>query len=68
LGGYIGYSCILFGDAVRKAGGERYYSLEMNPEFAAVIMSLVDLAGLSGIVKVIVGSSDALLRRPPQAH
>ncbi|EAW13536.1 O-methyltransferase [Aspergillus clavatus NRRL 1] len=63
LGGYVGYSCILFGNAVRKAGGERYYSLEMNPEFAAVIMSLVDLAGLSDVVKVVVGSSDASLAR-----
>lgn len=63
LGGYVGYSCILFGDAVRKAGGERYFSLEMNPEFAAVIMSLVDLAGLSSVVKVIVGSSDASIAR-----
>jgi catechol O-methyltransferase len=63
LGGYIGYSCILFGDAVRKAGGERYFSLERNPEFAAVISSLVDLAGLSDIVKVIVGSSDASIQR-----
>ncbi|RAL07777.1 uncharacterized protein BO97DRAFT_438079 [Aspergillus homomorphus CBS 101889] len=63
LGGYVGYSCLLFGNAVRKAGGHRYYSLEMNPEFAAVIMSLVDLAGLSDIVKVIVGSSDASVAR-----
>ncbi|PSN64829.1 S-adenosyl-L-methionine-dependent methyltransferase [Corynespora cassiicola Philippines] len=63
LGGYVGYSCILFGDAVRKAGGERYYSLERNPEFAAVISSLVDLAGLSDTVKVIVGSSDESLAR-----
>lgn len=53
----------MFGDAVRKAGGERYFSLEMNPEFAAVIMSLVDLAGLADIVKVIVGSSDASIAR-----
>lgn len=35
----------------------------MNPEFAAVIMSLVDLAGLSDIVKVVVGSSDASIAR-----
>lgn len=63
LGGYIGYSCILFGDAVRKAGGKKYYSLERNPEFAAVIASLVDLAGLSDVVKVIVGSSDASIKR-----
>ncbi|KAL6713222.1 hypothetical protein ACLMJK_009343 [Lecanora helva] len=63
LGGYIGYSCILFGDAVRKAGGKTYFSLERNPEFAAVIMSLVDLAGLSDIVKVVVGSSADSIKR-----
>lgn len=63
LGGYVGYSCILFGNAVRKAGGARYFSLERNPEFAAVIASLVDLAGLSDIVKVIVGSSDVSIKR-----
>ncbi|KAL8995398.1 MAG: hypothetical protein Q9188_006823 [Gyalolechia gomerana] len=63
LGGYIGYSALLFGDAVRKAGGKRYFSLERNPEFAAVIMSLVDLAGLSDIVKVVVGSSAESIKR-----
>ncbi|KAL8937304.1 MAG: hypothetical protein Q9216_004492 [Gyalolechia sp. 2 TL-2023] len=63
LGGYIGYSALLFGDAVRKAGGKRYFSLERNPEFAAVIMSLVDLAGLSDVVKVVVGSSAESIKR-----
>ena len=63
LGGYIGYSALLFGDAVRKAGGIRYFSLERNPEFAAVIMSLVDLAGLSDVVKVVVGSSADSIKR-----
>lgn len=63
LGGYIGYSCILFGDAVQRAGGQKYYSLERNPEFAAVISSLADLAGLSDVIKVIVGSSDVSIKR-----
>lgn len=63
LGGYIGYSCILFGDAVRKAGGKRFYSLERNPEFGAVIGSLVHLAGLSDVVKVEIGPSDASIKR-----
>ena len=63
LGGYVGYSCILFGDALRKVGGKRYFSLERSPEFAAVIMSLADLAGLSDIVKVVVGPSDVSLQR-----
>lgn len=35
----------------------------MNPEFAAVIMSLVDLAGLGDIVKVVVGPSDSSITR-----
>ena len=68
LGGYVGYSCILFGDAVRKAGGKRYFSLERNPEFAAVIASLVDLAGLSDVMKVVVGSSEASIKRLHASH
>ena len=63
LGGYVGYSALLFGDAVRQAGGKRYFSLERNPEFAAVIMALVDLAGLSDVVKVIVGPSAESIKR-----
>ena len=48
---------------MRQAGGQRYFSLERNPEFAAVIMSLVDLAGLSDTIKVIVGSSADSIKR-----
>lgn len=63
MGGYVGYSCILFGAAVKAAGGKRYYSLERSPEFAAVIMALVHLAGLSDVVKVEIGSSDTSIKR-----
>ena len=63
LGGYVGYSAILFGACLRECGGQLYFSLERNPEFAAVIMSLVNLAGLSDIVKVVVGSSADSIRR-----
>ena len=38
-------------------------TLERNPEFAAVIGSLVELAGLSDTVKVVVGPSDRSLGR-----
>ncbi|KAM5348991.1 hypothetical protein ACJ41O_008814 [Fusarium nematophilum] len=62
LGGYVGYSAILFADAVRSSGG-RYYSLERNPEFAAVITSLIDLAGLRSTATVVVGPSDGSLAR-----
>ncbi len=57
LGAYIGYSAVLFGDAARRAGGKKYYSLERDAGLAAVAMSLVDLAGLSNFVRVIVGPS-----------
>ncbi|KZF19107.1 catechol O-methyltransferase [Xylona heveae TC161] len=63
LGGYVGYSAILFGEALREAGGKRYFSLERDPVFGAVILSLVDLAGLSDVVKVVVGPSADSLRR-----
>lgn len=63
LGGYVGYSALLFGDAVRKSGGSKYYSLEKNPEFAAVAMSFIDLAGLGDLVKVWIGASDQSLAK-----
>jgi catechol O-methyltransferase len=63
LGGYIGYSALLFGNAVRKAGGQRYWSLEKSPLFAAVARSLVDLAGLADVVQIEVGASGESLER-----
>ncbi|KAK4129718.1 catechol O-methyltransferase [Parathielavia appendiculata] len=63
LGGYVAYSCILFADAVREAGGERYFTLERDPVFGAVIMALVDLAGLNDFVTVVFGSSDTSIKR-----
>ncbi|KAK4096850.1 hypothetical protein N658DRAFT_518967 [Parathielavia hyrcaniae] len=63
LGGYVGYSCILFADAVRRAGGEQYFTLERDPVFGAIIMALVDLAGLADFVTVVIGSSDPSIRR-----
>lgn len=63
LGGYVGYSSILFGDAFKRSGGQRYYTLESSPEFAAVIMALVKLAGLDDVVEVLVGDSGASLER-----
>lgn len=61
LGGYIGYSAILFGDAVRRAGGKRYLSLELNPEYAAIANMFIELAGLRDFVRTIVGRSDVSL-------
>ncbi|KAJ5775484.1 uncharacterized protein N7511_000495, partial [Penicillium nucicola] len=63
LGCYVGYSAIVFGDAVRRNGGERYLSLELNPEFAAIANMLIELAGLREFVSVIVGRSDVSLHK-----
>lgn len=37
------------------------YSLEMSPQFAAIATELIDLAGLSKIVTVIVGPASTSL-------
>jgi catechol O-methyltransferase len=63
LGGYCGYSTILFADALRGAGGRKYYSLERNPKFAQNISTVVDFSGLGDIVEVIVGPSSEGLQR-----
>ncbi|RDL37139.1 S-adenosyl-L-methionine-dependent methyltransferase [Venustampulla echinocandica] len=63
LGGYIGYSAIMFSSAMKAAGGKHYYSVEKNPLFAAVATALVDLAGLRDTVRVIVGTGAEGIQR-----
>jgi catechol O-methyltransferase len=57
LGSYIGYSTVLFAAALRAAGGKEYISFEREPKFARVAGEMVELAGLSDIVRFVVGSS-----------
>lgn len=63
LGSYVGYSAVLFGDAVRRNGGKRYLSLELNPLYAAISKMMVELAGLRDFVTIIVGRSDVSLHK-----
>ncbi|RAK72552.1 O-methyltransferase [Aspergillus fijiensis CBS 313.89] len=79
LGGYVGYSAILFGSILKEmwtpnhpdhadleAGEEdkpRVYSIEIDPLVASVAMNLVSLAGLQDLVEVVVGASAHTLRR-----
>ncbi|KAJ5111311.1 hypothetical protein N7532_001846 [Penicillium argentinense] len=60
LGGYVGYSAVLFGNSLKAHGG-RFVSIEKNPEMAAVANQLVDLAGLRENVRILVGSSNEVL-------
>ncbi|KAG8532294.1 uncharacterized protein KY384_003935 [Bacidia gigantensis] len=48
---------------MRNNGGSKYISFERNPEFGAVIASLADLAGLSDLVKVVIGPSADSIKR-----
>lgn len=68
LGGYVGYSAILFGDAIRANGGKQFLSIEKNPEVAAVANQLVDLAGLRDTVRILVGASDEVLLELVRDH
>jgi catechol O-methyltransferase len=68
LGGYLGYSAILFADAMRKAPSSteskiRVWSLEMSPEFATIAEKLIEIAGLSALVTVVVGPAEESLRK-----
>ncbi|OOF98078.1 hypothetical protein ASPCADRAFT_205341 [Aspergillus carbonarius ITEM 5010] len=68
LGGYLGYSAILFADAMRQAASGtstelRVWSLEADPLIASIAMNFIDLVGLSDIVKVVVGPAADSLRR-----
>ncbi|PYI08489.1 O-methyltransferase [Aspergillus sclerotiicarbonarius CBS 121057] len=62
LGGYVGYSAILFGNALKRAGGQKYISLELNPLFAEISDAMIRLAGLEDIVEIIVGPCRESLR------
>lgn len=67
LGGYLGYSAILFADAMRRYQEPnqrlRVWSLEMNSGFASIAREMVGLAGLSDIVTVMEGSASESLQK-----
>jgi catechol O-methyltransferase len=63
LGGYVGYSAILFGDEVRKAGGGRYVSFEYDSDYAGIARSLVQFAGLGEFVEIREGLCSVSLEK-----
>lgn len=69
LGGYIGWGAVAFGGLLRelhshvKSGEIRLYSFELEPRFAAIANSFVELAGLNDVVQVVIGSAEESLRR-----
>ena len=67
LGGYLGYSAIVFADAMRRAYGSseglRIWSIEMSDECANIATRFIELAGLADIVTVVRGTAKEMLRK-----
>jgi len=66
LGCYVGYLAILFGGALSRVNAtisdtgctlSKYFSFEINEEFAAIAKQFIELAGLSDCVEIIVGKA-----------
>jgi catechol O-methyltransferase len=53
LGGYVGYSAVLFSSALPEDG--KYYSFELSEEYASIARQVIDLAGLGSKVEIIIG-------------
>lgn len=68
LGGYVGYSTLLFGAALKEAGGRKYLSFEVSPRFAAISAALIQLAELDDIVEIHVGPCRDSLQKLRQSH
>lgn len=57
LGGYLGYSAVLFASEIADDPEAKYYSFELNPEFAKIANYVIGLAGLLDKVEIIVGKA-----------
>ncbi|KAI5965075.1 hypothetical protein KGF57_000868 [Candida theae] len=57
LGGYLGYSAVLFANELIQDPEAKYYSFEVNPEFAKIATDVIRLAGLSKKIEIIVGKA-----------
>ncbi|KAJ5649251.1 catechol O-methyltransferase 1 [Penicillium longicatenatum] len=68
LGGYVGYSALLFGNAVKRSGGRKYLSLERSPKFAGIARVLIELAELDDVVEIVVGPCRDSLRKLRENH
>lgn len=70
LGCYVGYSAILFGAELAKQNLKysqkgntpaKYYSFEISVEYAEIARQMVEIAGLSNTVEIIVGAAGRTL-------
>ncbi|KAM3076995.1 hypothetical protein ACMFMF_004910 [Clarireedia jacksonii] len=63
LGGYLGYSAILFANKMREVHGDsaclKVLSLELDPLCATIARQLISLAGLNSMISVFLGSASS---------
>jgi len=59
VGGYCGYSAVRIGRELRE--GDRLFSIEIKPLHAAIATKILEYAGLSDRVKVVVGTVETKL-------
>lgn len=70
LGGYVGYLAVLFGLRLAQINSHlqrsdkpsKYYSFEANAEYAKIAQFMIDLAGISDTVEIIVGKAADTLK------
>jgi catechol O-methyltransferase len=66
LGGYLGYSAILFACTMREVKPKdapfKLWSLEYSPEFSAIARELIEIAGLERDIEVVTGAAGDSLR------
>ena len=67
LGGYVGYSAILFAKQMRAQASDarpvHVWSLEKEEQFATIARDLISLAGLQDCVTVVTGPADESLKK-----
>ncbi|KAI9994360.1 hypothetical protein PInf_010966 [Phytophthora infestans] len=58
LGGHLGYSALRFASKMRELSGPSAHvcSFEISPDFAAIATNMIEFAGLSDMVTIIVGT------------
>ncbi|KAF7316438.1 Catechol O-methyltransferase [Mycena indigotica] len=72
MGCYVGYSAISFASAMRSQHPAstklQFWSLEFNLSFASVATKLVELAGLSDVVTIVIGAAGDSVKQLAQEN
>lgn len=66
LGAYCGYSAVRMARLLPPGG--RLFTMEINPDFAAITQQMLDFAGLQDKVTVLLGASQDLIPQLKQQY